>query len=765
MTLPAADLKAIFNLEPKAAIAYLQHKGYKLTWNWQEMLDDAHARAFTIAKAARLDVVQDIRNALDVALRHGQTLKDFQKNLKPTLQAKGWWGKQIIVDGAGNAEVARLGSPWRLATIYRTNLQSAFMAANYQEMAEATDSHPYWQYVAVLDGRTRPSHRAMNGRVFRHDDPIWNTIWPPNGFNCFPAETPVRAAARLGLKTWYAGKVVELQTRLGHRLTLTANHPVLTVRGWIAACQLQKGDQLIGDASGVNPRLAGVVNDEQPPARAEDLFQTLAAQGFRIVPMAPHDFHGDAGLRKPEIHIAGPDVHLMDEVQAAPGQFVGQQQLRRADACAIMDADRPDGPPPARMILADAVAPQNPADVAEAGAELAADGAFGDQPVAVQGQHPAFEMGVAVAGALPGGGALASNGGGVLFDGSPFDALGFRAPPQGDVAGTEQPAQGVTAASGLVRQLLEANAGLIALDEIVQIRQFDWAGHVYDFETETGLIMAGGVIVHNCRCRVRPRSERSLARDGIAWQSSAGKLRTLETDAGVDKRTGEITHARRTGIDVVDADGKKHFFAPDAGFNFNPGQGWSKPFTPPPLDTLPKTFSPGQVLPDLPKPEKFAASMIVPDGLGEEDYAKAFLAEFGADLGKPVVFQDVTGDPMLIDEALFKSGAGEWKATKDGRGPYMRLLAHAIRSPDEIWMRSEESRERPGTWLLKRRYLKTFEIDGHGSESPQYGLSVFEYGSEGWSGSTAMISQASRGPGARRRYIERQRDGFLLFRR
>lgn len=91
----------------------------------------------------------------------------------------------------------------------------------------------------------------------------------------------------------------------------------------------------------------------------------------------------------------------------------------------------------------------------------------------------------------------------------------------------------------------------------------------------------------------------------------------------------------------------------------------------------------------------------------------------------------------------------------------MSLLAEAVKAPDEIWLRWEESRERPGTWLLKRRYIKGYLVEG--DNGPQYALSVFEHGKDGWSGSTAMLSQADRGPEARRRYIERQRDGFLLY--
>ena len=197
-----ADLKAIFGLEPSNAIAYLKSKGYAVTWDWRDMLDKAHDQAFTVAKAMRLDLLSDIRGALETALQDGQTLKQFIAALQPTLEAQGWWGKQVIVDSQGVGELVQLGSPRRLKTIYQTNLQSAYMAGRKAEMEQTTETHPYWMYVAILDGKTRPSHRALHGQVFRHDDPIWSAIYPPNGFNCRCRVVALTEAAvkRRGLK-------------------------------------------------------------------------------------------------------------------------------------------------------------------------------------------------------------------------------------------------------------------------------------------------------------------------------------------------------------------------------------------------------------------------------------------------------------------------------------------------------------------------------------------------------------------------------------
>ncbi len=173
--MPDVDLSYAIGLPPKEAMEYFRQKGYVFSWNWHDVWQDAHAKAFTVAKAMKLDLLQDMKKAVDDALANGTTFSKFQDDLIPLLQSKGWWGK---VDGA------QLGSPHRLNTIFRTNLQSSYMAGRYKQQAENADDRPYWQYIAVMDSRTRPAHSVLNGKVFRFDDPFWNTHYPPNGYNC-----------------------------------------------------------------------------------------------------------------------------------------------------------------------------------------------------------------------------------------------------------------------------------------------------------------------------------------------------------------------------------------------------------------------------------------------------------------------------------------------------------------------------------------------------------------------------------------------------
>ena len=58
------------------------------------------------------------------------------------------------------------------------------MAGRYKTQLGNVDDRPYWQYVAVMDRRTRPEHAELNERTFRYDDPFWNSFYPPNGWRC-----------------------------------------------------------------------------------------------------------------------------------------------------------------------------------------------------------------------------------------------------------------------------------------------------------------------------------------------------------------------------------------------------------------------------------------------------------------------------------------------------------------------------------------------------------------------------------------------------
>lgn len=183
--MPDFDLSHACNLPPREAIQYFESKGMKISFRWQDVWREAHARAFTVAGVTKQDLLADIKAATATAIAEGQSKTQFRQGLEDTLKRKGWWGKGDIVNpDTGEVRKGERGSASRLNLIYRQNMQSAYNAGRYKQQVESAAVAPYWRYMAVMDAKTRPSHAAMNGLVYRYDDPIWQTMYPPNGWHC-----------------------------------------------------------------------------------------------------------------------------------------------------------------------------------------------------------------------------------------------------------------------------------------------------------------------------------------------------------------------------------------------------------------------------------------------------------------------------------------------------------------------------------------------------------------------------------------------------
>lgn len=179
------SLEAAFDLPPKKAIEFFRKKGYAVGFSWQDQWNEEHNNAFTIAKMMDVDLLKDVRDALDKAITEGLTFEAFRKQIEPVLQAAGWWGNKEVIDPTtGEIKIAELGSPRRLRTIYRTNMATAYAAGHWQQIEETKAEAGYLLYDAVDDDRTRPEHAAWNGTILPVDDPWWSFHTPPNGWNC-----------------------------------------------------------------------------------------------------------------------------------------------------------------------------------------------------------------------------------------------------------------------------------------------------------------------------------------------------------------------------------------------------------------------------------------------------------------------------------------------------------------------------------------------------------------------------------------------------
>lgn len=160
------------------AIAFFKEKVQLPTEAWTDLREGMHAPAFVVAGAVKADLIADLYTAVQKAIAGEMTKTDFERSFRGIVAKHGWSYK---------------GSPgWRSGVIYNTNLRMARAAGKWAQarrIAHDSAEPVYLRYVAVLDGATRPLHRAWGeaggqGIILPQDHPFWDTHAPPNGWNC-----------------------------------------------------------------------------------------------------------------------------------------------------------------------------------------------------------------------------------------------------------------------------------------------------------------------------------------------------------------------------------------------------------------------------------------------------------------------------------------------------------------------------------------------------------------------------------------------------
>ncbi|MCZ6135680.1 phage minor head protein [Campylobacter ureolyticus] len=171
-----------FFKKPDELVARFKAKNPETHFDYDEIKHDAHKRVFTIAKMMNLDLLKDMQSSLTKAFHNGVTFDEFKNDIIPHLKKSGWWGEIEVTDPkSGKPKKVFVGAR-RLKRIFDTNLRTSYAGAKKQSLDES--SLEYYRYTAVLDSRTRPTHRAMHGIILPKDHPFWKNNFPPNGWGC-----------------------------------------------------------------------------------------------------------------------------------------------------------------------------------------------------------------------------------------------------------------------------------------------------------------------------------------------------------------------------------------------------------------------------------------------------------------------------------------------------------------------------------------------------------------------------------------------------
>lgn len=163
-TLPEAEILAR-PVKPEAAIAFWQSKAAMAREEAEKLEQGARDRAFFITGLARHSMVQEVKNAIGLALENGETFADFQTRIAHVTDSQGWQAD-------------------RVETIFRNNMATAYMAGRWAGAQVSKKTRPYAMYVTVEDKHVRPNHQILHGKVYHLDHPFWAENWPPNGHRC-----------------------------------------------------------------------------------------------------------------------------------------------------------------------------------------------------------------------------------------------------------------------------------------------------------------------------------------------------------------------------------------------------------------------------------------------------------------------------------------------------------------------------------------------------------------------------------------------------
>jgi len=417
---------------------------------------------------------------------------------------------------------------------------------------------PTW--LSVLGSTTRDTHANLDG-VPADKDGMWTLAgyripWPAHvslpaseRCNCFPAGVLVSGDFTGAYRVWYDGIIAEIVTVAGTRLSVTPNHPVMTLDGFVPACQLKPGQKIVAHRLQVDDGIqltageilghsqVGVCDKVQnKPVPVEQVFEAFRATSVpvEVKPAEMNDFYGDGQFMPGDIEIVRPDWELLSNGVSSTlekhGDFVFALVDRELQLIFGLGSGNSSG---------DGITVSPPSSPCLAEPLLC---------VPIGRITPSGSLAVGVA--------------------SDFN------PPLLKTSRKNRP--GIAA---FLRDSLKGDSGLVFLDEVVEIRYFEASHWVYDLQSVRGVIVAGnalytdnalpkiGIVTSNCQCSIvmsfglqDPEAEQMIDQynqrveeyeQGLAEQEEAKSVKHLPG------QHNQMTHGRGGGGVEGDTGGRK----------------------------------------------------------------------------------------------------------------------------------------------------------------------------------------------------------------
>lgn len=148
-----------------AAIAWFRQRVPMTAEEASTLETTAKENAFWISGTDVLGVIAHVQKTLDTAIENGESFNAWQERT------------------AGSFEEVQAG---HAQTVYRNATQSAYNRGRKEQLSTRVmrRARPFWQFVAITDGRTTDLCSQLNGTILAADDPRWASLLPPRHHNC-----------------------------------------------------------------------------------------------------------------------------------------------------------------------------------------------------------------------------------------------------------------------------------------------------------------------------------------------------------------------------------------------------------------------------------------------------------------------------------------------------------------------------------------------------------------------------------------------------
>lgn len=389
---------------------------------------------------------------VDDALMQGLPMEDIVKGLRAKF-------KEVL--------------PWRAWNIARTEVLSA-MNYGAEIGAEQTGLNIKKTWLAYIDKATRASHKAVHGTSAGSDGlfVVERTNEIGVDYMRFPGDPKASAGNRIncylpgnfiesniieGQRSFYSGKAIEIVTRRGERLTVTPNHRILATYGFIAAKDLKIGDNLVCNSVS-KYRFIRLINHyiKQKIFRVENIFSALEIlwrSKYSVVTAL--DFDGDGQSLNGNVKIVNPKIKLMKRRKSALGNLIDKIRFNDAGFKSTQ--------------------------ISGFGALNLFGSAYNSTTTRVMSLlYLTLSM--------------------CFGHKRPFNGFSLGRASKLNAFRDKVSGHAMTGDSKFLRELINTNSRNITFDDVINIREIDFSGHVYDFSSFNGVNIVNNIYTSNCRC-------------------------------------------------------------------------------------------------------------------------------------------------------------------------------------------------------------------------------------------------------------------------